>query len=169
MNFDWWSHPIHDKYEANRFGVVRHIENKKDIGRLSNSGYLIITVRYHGILKYYQKHRFIYECFHGKINDAKLVVDHINNIKSDNRLDNLQLLTQSQNLKKEHRKGKCLPPIRVRAININTGESTDYVSLNECGRRLDINHGSISLVLNGNNKTVTSKKDKNKYKFEKLD
>ena len=79
------------------------------------------------------------------------------------------MITQSQNLKKEHRKGECLPAIRVRATNINTGESTDYDSLNECGRRLDINHGSISLVLNGNNKTATSKKDKNKYKFEKID
>ena len=43
------------------------------------------------------KHRFIFECFHGKINDVKLVIDHINNIKTDNRLENLQLITQSQN------------------------------------------------------------------------
>ena len=80
---DFCRHPIYDRYEANRFGVVRHIENKKDIGRLSNSGYLIITVRYQGILKYYQKHRFIYECFHGSITNSKLVIDHINNIKTD--------------------------------------------------------------------------------------
>ena len=59
-----------------------------------------------GIQKYYLKHRFIFECFHGKINNAKLVVDHINNIKTDNRLQNLQLITQSQNMKKEHRKGR---------------------------------------------------------------
>ena len=107
--------------------------------------------------------------FPWKINDAKLVVDHINNIKTDNRLENLQLITYSQNMKKEHKKGKNLPPIRVRAININSGESFDYHSIYECSKRLDINDSSIAHVLKGIYKTATSKLDKNKYKFEKID
>ena len=120
--------------------------------------------------KKYLKHRFIFECFHGKINNAKLVVDHFNNIKTDNRLENLQLITQSQNIKKDHRKGKNLPPaIRVRAININTGESSDYDSISKCSKKLNINHGSICRILKGDYKTATSKLDKNKYKFEKID
>ena len=93
---DFCRHPIYDKYEANRLGVVRHVENKKDISSLSNTGYLKIGVCDRGIRKDYIKHRFIFECFHGKINDAKLVVDHINNNKTDNRLENLQLITQSR-------------------------------------------------------------------------
>ena len=97
---DFWTHPIYDRYEANRKGIVRHVENKKDIGCLKKCGYLQITVSDEGIQKSYRKHRFIFECFHGKINDVKLVVDHINNIKIDNRLENLQLITQSQNKKK---------------------------------------------------------------------
>ena len=166
---DFWSHPIYDKYEANRLGVVRHVKHKKDLGRLNNNGYLQIGVRDQCIRKAYRKHRFIFECFHGKINDAKLVIDHINNIKTDNRLENLQLITQSQNIKKEHRKGEKLPPaIRVRAINTNTGESSDYDSINKCGKRLYINVASISDVLKGRQKTATSKKDKNKYRFERL-
>ena len=166
---DFWTHPIYDKWEANRLGVVRHVVNKKDIGTLSNAGYLKIAVIDHGIRKDYIKHRFIFECFHGKINDAKLVVDHINNNKTDNRLENLQLLTNSQNLKKDHRKGGKLPPIRVRATNINSGESFDYDSIKKCGKELDINPGSITRVLNGIYKTATSKLDKNKYKFGKID
>ena len=166
---DFWSHPIYDKWEANREGIVRHVENKKDIGCLKKSGYILITVYDQGINKGYRKHRFIFECFNGKINDVKLVVDHINNIKTDNRLENLQLITQSQNLKKVHRKGEKLPPIRVRAININSGESFDYHSIYECSKRLDINRASISDVLKGIQKTATSKIDKNKYKFEKID
>ena len=165
---DFWSHPIYDRYEANRNGIVRHVENKNDIGRLSNGDYLRITVRDQGIRKNYLKHRFIFECFHGKINDVKLVVDHINNIKTDNRLENLQLITQSQNQKKEHRKGKKLPPIRVRATNINSGESFDYDSISKCGKRLDIHDASIRRVLKGITKTATSKLDKNKYYFKKL-
>ena len=98
----------------------------------------------------------------------KLVVDHINNIKIDNRLENLQLITQSQNLKKEHRKGINLPPIRVRATNINSVESFDYDSINKCSKALDINHASVGRVLNGFIKTTTSKKDKNKYTFKRI-
>ena len=163
---DFCKHPIYDKWEANREGIVRHVEHKKDIGCLKKSGYILITVYDQGIKKEYGKHRFIFECFHGKINDVKLVVDHINNIKTDNRLENLQLITQSLNLKKEHRKGKNRPPIRVRATNIHSGESFDYDSIS---KGLDINHGSICHVLNGIYKTATSKLDKNKYKFEKID
>ena len=166
---DFWSHPIYDKYEANRLGVVRHVKHKKDLGRLNNNGYLQIGVRDQCIRKAYRKHRFIFECFHGKINDAKLVIDHINNIKTDNRLENLQLITQSQNMKKAPLKGRNRSTIKVRATNINTGESSDYDSINKCGKRLYINVASISDVLKGRQKTATSKKDKNKYKFEKID
>ena len=63
---DFWSHPIYDRYEANREGIVRHVKNKKDIGRVSNTGYLQINVSDRGIKKNYLKHRFIFECFHGK-------------------------------------------------------------------------------------------------------
>ena len=28
---DFWPHPIYDRYEANREGIVRHVVNKKDI------------------------------------------------------------------------------------------------------------------------------------------
>ena len=166
---DFWTHPVYDKWEANRKGVVRHVVNKKDLGSLNNTGYLRIGVINQDIRKKCYKHRFIFECFHGKINDVKLVVDHINNIKTDNRLENLQLITPSQNQKKEHRKGKNLPPIRVRATNINSGESFDYESITKCSRGLDIHIGSICHVLNGIQKTATSKIDKNKYKFEKID
>ena len=167
---DFWPHPVYDKWEANRKGVVRNVVNKKDIGNLEKSGYLRIAVYDNGTKKHYLKHRFIYECFHGLITNTKLVIDHMNNIKTDNQLKNLQLITQSQNVKKDYRKDKNLPPaIRVRAVNINTGESSDYDSITKCSKCLDITPASISDVLKGRQKTATSKLDKNKYKFEKLD
>ena len=165
---DFCQHPIYDNYEANPEGLVRHIKRKKNIGRLTNSGYIVIGLSHHGIVKDYQKHRFIFECFNGKINDVKLVVDHINNIKTDNRLENLQLITQSENMKKLQRKGKNLPAIRVQAININSGESFDYHSIYACSKILDIECASIRYVLKGLTKTATSKKDKCKYTFKRI-
>ena len=159
---DFWLHPVYDNWEANRLGAVRHVKNKKNIGNLEKSGYLRILVSDNGKRKHYLKHRFIYECFHGLITNTKLVVDHINNIKTDNRLNNLQLTTHSQNQIKENKKGKNNPPISVRATNIDTGESSDYYGINEtsdydsinkCSNALDIDRSAIRKIINGINET----------------
>ena len=57
---DFWQHPIYDRWEANREGIVRHVKHKKDTGRQNSDGYLIITVYDQGIRKSYRKHRFIF-------------------------------------------------------------------------------------------------------------
>lgn len=41
-------------------------------------------------------HRAVYAWYHGSTNN--MVVDHINDIKTDNRIDNLQLLTPKENI-----------------------------------------------------------------------
>ena len=46
--------------------------------------------------KRYHVHRFVWECFNGPIPNDK-VIDHINNDKMDNRLSNLQLMSQQEN------------------------------------------------------------------------
>ena len=166
---DFWPHPIYDRWESNRLGVVRHIVNKKDVGNLEKSGYFRMLVSDNGKRKHYLKHRFIYECFHGLITNTKLIIDHINNIKTDNRLDNLQLISQSENQLKENIKGEKRSHISVRATNLDTGLSTDYYSINGCARKLDINQASVRRVLDGVIKTTTSKLDKNKYIFEKIE
>ena len=164
---DFWVHPICTNYEANRNGIVRHTVNKKPIGSLVNRGYYKITVYDNGKKKSFTSHRFLYECFHGKITD-KRVVDHINNIRIDNRLDNLQLLTPSENTKKDHKGGKSLPPIKIRAINTETGESFDYESISKASRDLIIYLGNISNILNGTYKTALSKKYNKRFRFEKI-
>ena len=164
---DFWSHPIYDNYEANRNGIVRHIKNKKPLGSLNKHGYYQVSVYNNGKKKSVRSHRFIYECFHGQITD-KRVVDHINNIKNDNRLDNLQLITQRENTKKDNAGGKSLPAIKIKAINTETSESFEYESISKAGRDLMINLGVIHHALNSTIKTAFSKKYKQSYRFEKI-
>jgi hypothetical protein len=54
---------------------------------------------------FFRLNRLIWEAFNGAIPDG-YVVDHKNNNKKDNRLENLQLLTCSENLLKYHRVDK---------------------------------------------------------------
>ena len=49
--------------------------------------------------KMYRVHRFVWECYNGMIPDGK-VIDHINDNNSNNRLCNLQVVTQQENCKK---------------------------------------------------------------------
>jgi hypothetical protein len=46
--------------------------------------------------KHYLVHRLIYEVYNGVIPE-KIQVDHINGIRTDNRIENLRLVTNSQN------------------------------------------------------------------------
>ena len=164
---DFWPHPIYTNYEANRNGIIRNIKRKKPVGRQNKLGYYRFTINDNGKKKNFNSSRFIYECFHGQITD-KRVVDHINNIKTDNRLGNLQLITNSENMKKDHKGGKCLPSIKIRAINIETGESFDYESIKKAAKDLMIETGSICYALNGTNKTSLSKKYNQRFRFEKI-
>ena len=62
-------------------------------GTLKQNGYWEIQ---HNKIRYYA-HRLIWELFNGPIPD-NFIVDHINRNPSDNRIENLRLLNQNQNL-----------------------------------------------------------------------
>lgn len=64
--------------------------------RINNAGYFEIVLCKCGIKKTYRVHQVVYNSFHGKEYDD-LVIDHINSIKTDNRLDNLRKITNREN------------------------------------------------------------------------
>ena len=92
-------HPVYNLYASDEIGNIIHVVKQvPSIGQKHKSGYLMCVVRKHG-QNGYMVHRFVYECFNSLIPDGK-VVDHINNLKDDNRLCNLQLMSQQENCKK---------------------------------------------------------------------
>ena len=95
-------HPVYNLYASDENGNIIHlVKQVPSTGNKRKSGYLFCMVRKHGQngQKGYYVHRFVYECFNGIIPDGK-VIDPVNNIKDDNRLCNLQLMTQQENCKK---------------------------------------------------------------------
>lgn len=94
-------HPVYDLYAANENGCIINVIRRVPIETTKNNrGYLLCGVRKHAQKGYETclTHRFIWECFNGLITDNE-VIDHINNVEDDNRLCNLQLVTQSENVK----------------------------------------------------------------------
>ena len=67
----------------------------------STKGYLLLELTVNGKRIRTSIHRLIWEAFNGPIPDG-LTIDHIDNDKTNNRLDNLQLLTNAENNSKGH-------------------------------------------------------------------
>lgn len=171
-------HPIYDLYASDVNGNIIHIFKRGDThkGNRAHRGYLMFSVRKHGSSSYksYQVHRFVWECFNNMIPDG-MVIDHINDDKTDNRLCNLQLMSQQENCKKSaeyrdysfvkdnHKNKRC-----IKVINQNTNEVTYYNSMYSIQQHLGINAGIVKMVAENLNycKTGISRKDGHSYKFE---
>ncbi len=70
--------------------------------QMDNSGYYKVKLSRNGIVKTMSIHVIMAMAFKGHIPCGnKVVVDHINNIKTDNRIENLQSITQRQNCSKD--------------------------------------------------------------------
>ena len=103
--------------------------------------------------KDYLQHRFVYEVFKGQI-PRFFEVHHINEIKSDNRIKNLQLLTHKQNFEKSNSKS-------IISIDIETGKERRFISIQAAAIELDVNASNISSICRKRKscKTCKSKKD----------
>ena len=95
----WKAHYKFLNYLGNYEGKVYSILTNQIINGHNLDGYISINIHDDKIYNGYLVHRFIYECFNGKIDD-ELQIDHINGNKTDNTIKNLQSLNSKDHNKK---------------------------------------------------------------------
>ena len=72
----------------------------------NSKGYLKVGLYKDGKIKVRVIHQLVAESFlNHTVDGHKLVVDHISNVKTDNKLENLQLITSRENVSKDRKGG----------------------------------------------------------------
>lgn len=166
-------HPVYTNYGAKEDGTILNLRTMKNIKpRMNCRGYLLVDVYLNKKRKTYQHHRFVYECFKGDI-PPELQVDHIDNDKKNNCIDNLQLLTSAANCQKAPagKRDPRRPPISVVSICLASGERQTFPSMNAAARELGVYVGQISKIVRKEIGQVSTQSKTNGlwYSFEKLE
>lgn len=89
-------------YQVSNYGRVKsqnYNKTKKErlLSQQQSKGYMRVQLWHGGVCKFAQIHRIEYEAFYGPIPEG-MQVNHINEDKTDNRLENLNLMTAKENI-----------------------------------------------------------------------
>lgn len=159
-------------YQISTVGRVKRLERKARSGRKvserikksvnDSNGYKNVTLSKDGINKQVLVHRLVAQAFIPNTNN-KETVNHKNGIKDDNRLENLEWSTYSENLKHAVREGLRTPlrgtehprygkvgklsKLSKRVICVTTGEV--FESIREAGRKTDVSASYIGSCCKG--------------------
>lgn len=110
MEEEWRKVEGFEGYEISNQGRVKSLKREKERilrSTKDTTGYLIVGLSNNNIAKTKRVHQLVAIAFlNHKPCGLKLVVDHINDDPLDNRVENLQVVTQSKNMGKRFLKTK---------------------------------------------------------------
>lgn len=109
------------EYRVDAEAGIVYGKRGKPIGSRDGDGYLLIKSAGRNISPI---HRFIWESVHGPI-PTGLQINHINGIKTDNRISNLELVTPAENVRHAWRSG----------LNNSFGQGQHLSKLNDAAVR----------------------------------
>jgi hypothetical protein len=142
-------------YQASNYGRIASIRYGFKIRSIvrNPTGYLQCAFRVDNKTKTFLVHVIVANTFLLKCEDCTQV-DHINNVKTDNRADNLKWVTRSDNMKnnyyrgvttveKQGSKGK-----RIEILDLQDNSLGIFNSLKEATLEFDVSHGNLSSICN---------------------
>lgn len=128
--------------------------------KLSKDGYLIVGLSKNNERKFYRVHRLVSECYIPNPNNLPQV-NHINGIKTDNKVDNLEWVTPEQNM--QHSYMNRLSPVGEKHWKSKlTNEQADWIRKNytykhpdfnsvKLGKQFGVGHAQILKIVKNKN------------------
>ncbi len=139
-------------YYCDKYGNI--FSKRKKLKQSKRNGYLCVSLCNNGFSKSFNVHRIIAEAFIPNP-ENKPQVNHINGIKTDNRVENLEWVTQSENTIHALSIGLYNPipknrkdlSKKVYQYDVNFNLINKYPSVNEAARYFNVDAGHISSSL----------------------
>ena len=148
------------RYQVSSMGRVKSLERKDCLGRIQKErilkpgvnvgGYLKVGLRAGGKQKMFLVHRLVCQSFHENP-DNKPQVNHLNEIKTDNRASNLEWCTRKKNINHGTRNERV-----AKTLSKPVGQYTRdgelvkiWPSATEAERQAGFNHGHICNTVRG--------------------
>ena len=154
------------KYQVNTKGEVRSLNynrmNKTCLLKpyLGNRGYLSVVLSKGNKTKTKMVHKLVAESFIPN-EDGKPFIDHINNIKTDNRVENLRWVTHKENMRNPLTRKRFSESAKKRPISENALKNRQrriyckelnktFDSITQASKELNISIACICRVCSGN-------------------
>ena len=150
-----WKQVSNLHYSVSTFGRVRNDNTYLLLKPSLTCGYQKVRLSQNGKIYDFTVHKLVYITFYNIDNIPKgYVIDHIDANKTNNKLENLRLVTLSDNVnnalyvQKTNASCKEVEQLTLDGKHINT-----FVSCSEAARQLGLDSSTISKVCRGINKT----------------
>lgn len=156
-------------YQVSNNGKIRNKQTGKILkAAISNKGYYMVALSKNNKIHSYTVHKLVMEN-HNRSSYKDEVINHIDSNKLNNHIDNLEYVTQKENVRKAWESGLCenirkhaknmihknaIPSKAVAQKDLDGNLIATYISVREAERKTGITSGQISHVCNGRIKTT---------------
>lgn len=150
-----WKKIYDYNYSISTYGRVRNDNTLLLLKPSLACGYYKVRLSKDGIVKDMIIHNLVYCVFHDMLNIPDgYVIDHINACKTDNKLENLRLITLSENVKAALYDTKTNSSCKkVEQLTLTDKHIAYFNSVAEAARKLKLDSSTISKVCRGINKS----------------
>ena len=141
-------------YYISSYGRVRNKIKNNLLKPSLTCGYYKVRLSDNGLVEDYMVHKLVYKIFNGEYDQNKYIIDHIDGNKLNNNINNLRLLTVSENSNAafyETKTNSSAKPVAQYSLDgklINT-----FLSARLAAKALNLDSSTISKVCRGKNKT----------------